>query len=58
MIDELKLIEFIEELSFKIIFETSEDIYKEDFNKAYIAGFTKSLDILRTLILNGSFNRQ
>lgn len=57
MIDELKLIEFIEELFFKIIFETFEDIYKEDLNKAYIAGFTKSLDILRTLILSGHFDK-
>lgn len=58
MIDELKLIEFIEELSFKLIFETSEDIYKEDLNKAYIAGATKSLDILRTLILSGNFDKK
>lgn len=57
MIDDIKLLEFIEELSFKIIFETSEDIYKEEINKAYIAGFTKALDMIRTLILNDKFNK-
>lgn len=32
-------------------------MYKEDLNKAYIAGFIKSLDILRTLILSGNFDK-